>query len=35
MAQIAQIIESALREGLQNARDEQVEHLNMRDEVLA
>ena len=34
-AQIAQIIESALREGLQNARDQQVEHLNMRDEVLA
>jgi hypothetical protein len=34
-AQIAQVIESAMREGLQNARDEQIGHLNMRDEVLA
>ena len=34
-AQIAQIIESALRDGLENARDEQIEQLRMRDEVLA
>lgn len=34
-AQIAQVIETAMREGLQNAREEQIEHLNARDEVLA
>ncbi len=34
-AQVAQIIESALREGLDNVRAEQIEHLKVRDEVLA
>ncbi len=34
-AQIAQVIESALREGLENARNEQIDHLSMRNEVLA
>lgn len=34
-AEVAQIIESALREGLENVRDEQVDHLRIRNEVLA
>ena len=34
-AQVADVIESAMREGLQNTRDEQIAHLNVRDEVLA
>jgi len=33
-AQVAQIIESGLREGLRNIRAEQIEHLRRRDEVL-
>ncbi len=33
-AQVAQIIESGLRGGLENIRAEQVEHLRRRDEVL-
>jgi hypothetical protein len=34
-AQVAEVIESGLREGLENVRAEQVEHLRVRDEVLA
>ena len=34
-AQIAQVIETAMREGLQNAREKQINHLSTRDEVLA
>lgn len=34
-AQIAQIIESAMRDGLEDVRDEQVEQLRVRNEVLA
>lgn len=34
-AEVAQIIESALREGLENVRDEQIDHLRIRNEVLA
>ncbi|HEX7771624.1 MAG TPA: cation:proton antiporter [Pyrinomonadaceae bacterium] len=34
-AQIAQIIESALRDGLKEVRDEQLEQLRIRNEVLA
>jgi hypothetical protein len=34
-SQIAEIVESALREGLQNTRDDQVAHLSTRNEVLA
>jgi Kef-type K+ transport system membrane component KefB len=34
-SQAAQIIESGLREGLDNVRAEQIAHLKMRDEVLA
>ncbi len=34
-AQIAQIIESALRDGLEKVRDEQVDQLRIRNEVLA
>lgn len=33
-AQVAHIIESGLREGLENIRAEQIEHLRRRDEVL-
>jgi hypothetical protein len=33
-AQVAQIIGSGLREGLENIRAEQVDHLRRRDEVL-
>lgn len=34
-AQVAEVIESGLRIGLENARAEQIEHLRVRDEVLA
>jgi Kef-type K+ transport system membrane component KefB len=34
-AQVAQIIELGLRQGLDNVRAEQIAHLRMRDEVLA
>ncbi|HYJ86312.1 MAG TPA: NAD(P)-binding protein, partial [Pyrinomonadaceae bacterium] len=34
-SQVAQIIESGLREGLDNVRAEQIAHLKIRDEVLA
>ena len=34
-SQVAQIIESGLREGLEDVRAEQIAHLKMRDEVLA
>jgi len=34
-SQVAQIIESGFRGGLDNVRDEQIAHLKMRDEVLA
>jgi Sodium/hydrogen exchanger family/TrkA-N domain len=34
-AQVAEVIESGLREGLENVRAEQIEHLRVRDEVLA
>ncbi|HEX8142310.1 MAG TPA: cation:proton antiporter [Pyrinomonadaceae bacterium] len=34
-AQVAEVIESGLREGLENVRTEQIEHLRLRDEVLA
>jgi Kef-type K+ transport system membrane component KefB len=34
-SQVAQIIESGLREGLDNVRAEQIAHLRLRDEVLA
>jgi len=34
-SQVANIIESGLREGLDNVRAEQIAHLKMRDEVLA
>jgi len=34
-AQVAQIIESGMRDGLDQVRTEQIAHLKMRDEVLA
>lgn len=34
-AEVAQIIQSALRDGLKNVRDEQIKHLRLRNEVLA
>ena len=34
-AQVAQIIETGLREGLDKVRAEQIAHLKLRDEVLA
>jgi Kef-type K+ transport system membrane component KefB len=34
-SEVAEIIESGLREGLDTVRTEQIEHLRMRDEVLA
>jgi hypothetical protein len=33
-AQVAQVIESGLREGLDDVRTEQIAHLRMRNEVL-
>lgn len=34
-AEVAQIIESGLRQGLDSVRAEQIAHLKVRDEVLA
>lgn len=34
-AQVAEVIESGLREGLENVRADEIEHLKVRDEVLA
>ena len=34
-AQMAQIIESGMRDGFDNIRDQEIAHLRMRDEVLA